>query len=94
MKSPWNYLSDAKRQLQVKAKLKVIIVDMVVLDNQKNKDIDHDHDHDDQLYETQVFFDMLMMVLLPGREMKEKEWAKLFSDAGLTTYKITRILGV
>ncbi|EXB67905.1 8-hydroxyquercetin 8-O-methyltransferase [Morus notabilis] len=76
---------------------KVILVDMVIVEEQNNKDIGHDHhahDHDHQSYETQLFFDMLMMVLYPGRERKETEWAKLFSDAGFNTYKITPILGV
>ncbi|EXC27579.1 8-hydroxyquercetin 8-O-methyltransferase [Morus notabilis] len=71
---------------------KVILVDMVIVEKQNNKDIGHDHDH--QLYETQILFDMLMMVSFPGRERKETEWAKLFSDAGFSTYKITPILGV
>lgn len=67
---------------------KVIIVDMVV-EEQKKAD-----DHENKAYETQLFFDMLLMVLLPGRERQEKEWAKLFSDAGFCNYKITPILGV
>ncbi|GMN39005.1 hypothetical protein TIFTF001_008227 [Ficus carica] len=67
---------------------KVIIVDMVVEDQKKADD------HDNKPYETQLFFDMLIMVLLPGRERQEKEWAKLFSDAGFSNYKITPILGV
>ncbi|KAJ0837656.1 putative O-methyltransferase COMT-type, S-adenosyl-L-methionine-dependent methyltransferase [Helianthus annuus] len=35
----------------------------------------------------------LMMSLVTGRERNEKEWAKLFDDAGYTDYKITPILG-
>ena len=63
---------------------KVIIIDMVV--NQKGQN--------DKSYETQLFFDMMMMVLLPGRERSEKEWAKLFQDAGFSNYKITPTLGL
>ncbi|KAL5547260.1 hypothetical protein UlMin_006947 [Ulmus minor] len=66
---------------------KVIIIDMLI-ENQK------DDDEDDESYETQLFFDMLMMVLVTGRERNEKEWAKLFSDAGFSNYKITPILGL
>ncbi|EXB67902.1 8-hydroxyquercetin 8-O-methyltransferase [Morus notabilis] len=76
---------------------KVILVDIVIVEDQNNKDIGYDnhaHDHDHQSYETQLFFDMLMMVLVRGRERKETEWAKLFLDAGFSTYKITPILGV
>ncbi|KAI5334581.1 hypothetical protein L3X38_024714 [Prunus dulcis] len=62
---------------------KVIIIDMVM--KQKG---------DDQSIETQLFFDMLMMVLLTGKERTEKEWAKLFSDAGFSDYKITPICGL
>lgn len=60
---------------------KVIIIDMVVgMENQNG---------DEESLKTQISFDMLMMVLLPGKERNEKEWAKLFSDAGFSNYKIT-----
>ncbi|XP_057509166.1 probable O-methyltransferase 3 [Actinidia eriantha] len=65
---------------------KVIIIDMKV-ENQKGDD-------HDQSIETQLFFDMLMMTLTTGRERTEKEWAKLFSDAGFSDYKIVPILGL
>ncbi|KAK9285262.1 hypothetical protein L1049_024452 [Liquidambar formosana] len=52
------------------------------------------HKGDEESMETQLFFDMLMMVLVTGRERNEREWAKLFSDAGFTHYKITPILGL
>ncbi|XP_059664346.1 trans-resveratrol di-O-methyltransferase-like [Cornus florida] len=58
---------------------KVIIIDMVV-ENEKG---------DDKSIETQLFFDVLMMVLYPGRERNKKEWEKLFFDAGFSDYKIT-----
>jgi trans-resveratrol di-O-methyltransferase len=63
---------------------KVIIIDMVV-ESQKG---------DEKSTETQLFFDMLMMVLLPGKERNKKEWAKLFFDAGFSDYKITPVLGL
>ncbi|XAR72579.1 Trans-resveratrol di-O-methyltransferase [Bertholletia excelsa] len=63
---------------------KVIIIDMVV----ENKT------EDEKSIETQLFFDMLVMILLTGRERTEKEWAKLFSEAGFSEYKITPILGL
>ncbi|KAI3457180.1 hypothetical protein Pfo_013843 [Paulownia fortunei] len=62
---------------------KVILVDMVV-DNQK----------DNEATETQLFYDMLMMILVSGRERTEKDWAKLFYDAGFTSYKITPALAL
>lgn len=61
----------------------VIIIDMVI-ENQNE---------DEKSIETQLFFDMLMMVLVTGRERNEKEWAKLFLNAGFGDYKITPILG-
>ncbi|CAN1351513.1 Probable O-methyltransferase 3, partial [Linum perenne] len=64
---------------------KVIIIDMKV-ENQKA--------NNDESIETQLFFDMLMMILVTGRERDEKEWAKLFVDAGFRDYKITPILGL
>ncbi|KAL6141245.1 hypothetical protein ACLB2K_059535 [Fragaria x ananassa] len=63
---------------------KVIIIDMM-MENQKG---------DEESMETQLFFDMLMMALLTGKERNEKEWSKLFTDAGFGDYKITPILGL
>ncbi|XAR72586.1 hypothetical protein NMG60_11019278 [Bertholletia excelsa] len=63
---------------------KVMIIDMMV-ENKKE---------DDESVETQLFFDMLMMILVTGKERTEKEWAKLFSEAGFSEYKITPILGL
>ena len=63
---------------------KVIIIDMM-RENKKR---------DSESIETQLFFDMLMMVLVTGTERDEKEWAKLFADAGFSDYKITPILGL
>ncbi|KAL9454659.1 hypothetical protein AB3S75_010122 [Citrus x aurantiifolia] len=63
---------------------KVIIIDMM-RENKKG---------DSESIETQLFFDMLMMVLVTGTERDEKEWAKLFADAGFSDYKITPILGL
>ncbi|KAG6717995.1 hypothetical protein I3842_04G128300 [Carya illinoinensis] len=66
---------------------KVIIIDMIV-QNQK------EDDEDRESIETQLFFDMLMMVLVTGKERNEKEWAKLFFDAGFSDYKTTHKLGL
>ncbi|KAJ0642395.1 putative O-methyltransferase domain, plant methyltransferase dimerization [Helianthus annuus] len=63
---------------------KLIIMDMVVK-------VYKGHN---ELLETQYFFDMLMMTLVTGRERSEKDWAKLFFDAGFADYKITPILGL
>ncbi|KAM4103957.1 hypothetical protein ACJW30_06G118400 [Castanea mollissima] len=63
---------------------KVIIIELM-MENQKE---------DKKSTKTQIFFDMVMMVLVKGRERNEKEWAKLFMDAGFSNYKITPILGL
>ncbi|GFZ12885.1 O-methyltransferase family protein [Actinidia rufa] len=65
---------------------KVIIIDITV-ENQKGDD-------DHESIETQLCYDMLMMALTTGRERTEKEWTKLFSDAGFSDYKIIPILGL
>ncbi|GAA0161219.1 hypothetical protein LIER_39190 [Lithospermum erythrorhizon] len=65
------------------SKCKVIIIDMVVDQGRKCDEV-----------ETQIFYDMHLMTLLNGKERNEKEWAKLFFDAGFTYYKITHKLGV
>lgn len=62
---------------------KVIIVDMIV-----------DEKQDEEAVETQLLFDMMMLMMVPGRERTENEWAKLFVDSGFTSYKITPVLGV
>ncbi|KAK4723569.1 hypothetical protein R3W88_026348 [Solanum pinnatisectum] len=63
---------------------KVIIIDMMV-DNKIG---------DDESIETQGFFDMLMMILVTGRERSERGWAKIFFEAGFSDYKVTPILGL
>ncbi|CBI21921.3 unnamed protein product, partial [Vitis vinifera] len=63
---------------------KVIIIDMVVESNKG----------DNKAVETQLFIDMLMMVVVAGKERNEKEWEKLFLAAGFTHYKITPALGL
>ena len=67
---------------------KVIIIDMVVNNSNNQK-------KDDKSIETQLFFDMLVMVLLTGKQRNEKEWAELFKAAGFNgRFKITHILGL
>ncbi|KAJ0430725.1 putative trans-resveratrol di-O-methyltransferase [Helianthus annuus] len=48
----------------------------------------------DELLETQLYFDMLMMSCFTGRQRSEKDWAKLFLDGGFTDYKIIPVLGI
>ncbi|XAR53235.1 hypothetical protein NMG60_11021702, partial [Bertholletia excelsa] len=62
---------------------KVIVID-IVLEN---------HKVDQELVETQLFFDMEMLIYILGRERTEKEWAKLFCEAGFSDYRIAHILG-
>ncbi|RDX83178.1 Trans-resveratrol di-O-methyltransferase, partial [Mucuna pruriens] len=63
---------------------KVIIIDMV-MESEKE---------DYESIETQLFIDMVVMVLYPGKERSEKEWAKLIFSAGFSDYKITPVLGL
>ncbi|KAF8043354.1 hypothetical protein BT93_A1635 [Corymbia citriodora subsp. variegata] len=63
---------------------KVIIIDMVV----GNQADDH------QSTETQLFWDMMMMAIVDAKERDEKEWEKLFVDAGFSGYKIISHLGI
>ncbi|KAL3754669.1 hypothetical protein ACJRO7_001858 [Eucalyptus globulus] len=62
---------------------KVIIIDVVV----GNQPDDH------RSTETQLFWDMLMMTY-DAKERDEKEWEKLFVDAGFSGYKIISHLGL
>ncbi|CAL9011968.1 unnamed protein product [Prunus brigantina] len=65
---------------------KVIILDInVSADNKKM---------DKKSIETQLMWDMLMMVDLNGKERSEVEWEKLFLTAGFSHNKITHTLGL
>ncbi|KAK9131941.1 hypothetical protein Scep_011469 [Stephania cephalantha] len=44
-----------------------------------------------EIAELQLFYDMLLMVNTNGIERSEREWEKLFKEAGFTSYKITSI---
>ncbi|KAK1425403.1 hypothetical protein QVD17_20755 [Tagetes erecta] len=63
---------------------KLIIIEMVV----------KVHKDENKLLETQLFFDMLMLTEVKGKERSEEEWVKLFVDAGFSDYKITPVLGL
>ncbi|KAJ0669225.1 putative O-methyltransferase domain, plant methyltransferase dimerization [Helianthus annuus] len=62
---------------------KLIIIDMVVMNDEPGN----------KTLETQLRFDMMMMTLATGRERSEKDWAKLFSNACFSDYKITLFQG-
>lgn len=57
---------------------KVIIVE-IVLGSSPSK----------QTLEAQQLLDLCMMVVLPGKQRDEKQWQKIFLDAGFTHYKIS-----
>lgn len=76
-------LENCKEAVSIKGG-KVILVELVI----------EDREEDDEATETQLFFDMKMMVVINGRERSEKEWAKLFFAAGFRNYKITPVLGL
>ncbi|XP_076918088.1 putative O-methyltransferase 3 [Bidens hawaiensis] len=63
---------------------KVVIIDMVV-DEKHNRH---------EITETKMVFDVLMMVLVTGRERTEVEWERLFLEAGFSRYKITPNFGL
>ncbi|XP_038888601.1 probable O-methyltransferase 3 [Benincasa hispida] len=62
---------------------KVMVIDMVVGNNKTDDSI-----------ETQLFFDMMVMLMVGGKERDEKEWAHLIKQAGFSAYKILPILGL
>ncbi|KAL2466563.1 O-methyltransferase family protein [Abeliophyllum distichum] len=78
-------LKNCKEVIPSKAKGgKVIIIDMIVDNNKKEVD---------EIIKSQLFFDLLMMVVVGGIERDEREWMKLFKDAGFTHYKTIHKLG-
>ncbi|OVA00007.1 O-methyltransferase [Macleaya cordata] len=64
---------------------KVMVIEIVVEEDSKLEN--------DQLTKTQLYFDMLMMTTFNGKERSEKQWEKLFLEAGFTDYKITPLMG-
>ncbi|TVU02065.1 hypothetical protein EJB05_52431, partial [Eragrostis curvula] len=60
---------------------KVVVIDTVVGSREKD------------MFEAQVSFDMLMMVLTTGKERDEQQWHDIFADAGFKHYKMKPILG-
>ncbi|KAK4420578.1 Chavicol O-methyltransferase [Sesamum alatum] len=67
---------------------KVIIIDMVV--DADGTDINNEV----IIRETHLFLDITVLAYYNGKERTEKELAKLFVDAGFTTYKITPAFGL
>ncbi|KAF7840300.1 trans-resveratrol di-O-methyltransferase-like [Senna tora] len=63
---------------------KVIVID-VVINEEKDKH---------ELTEAKLFYDVMMMSLVNGKERDEKEWKKLFLEAGFSHYHITPIFGL
>ncbi|XP_019170244.1 PREDICTED: trans-resveratrol di-O-methyltransferase-like isoform X4 [Ipomoea nil] len=78
-------ISDHNKNDGVK-KGKVIIIDMVLGAEKDNEAED--------ITEVKLMFDVLMMVLLTGKERTEKEWERLFIESGFTHYMITPIFGI
>lgn len=62
---------------------KVIIIDMVMVSPEQ----------DNETFDVQISSDMEALLLLRGEERTEEEWAKLFREAGFTSYKIFPVLG-
>lgn len=69
----------------ISRKGKVIIIDIVINDEEKCKH---------EMTETKLYFDVMMMCLVNGKERDEKEWKKLFFEAGFRDYKISPLFGL
>ena len=59
---------------------KVIIIDIVLKDPR-----------DPTETETQLFWDMAMLLTTNGKEREEHEWKKIFIEAGFADYRITPV---
>lgn len=49
---------------------------------------------DTRMTETQLLWDVMMMGVVGSPERDEREWRKIFNDAGFSGYKILSILGI
>ncbi|RLN35655.1 hypothetical protein C2845_PM03G27750 [Panicum miliaceum] len=63
---------------------KLIIIDVVVGSSSSRA----------TCHETQLLFDLFISTLTQGRERDEKEWCKLFREAGFSDYKVTSVLDI
>ncbi|KAM7271782.1 hypothetical protein ACFE04_030996 [Oxalis oulophora] len=81
-------LTKCKEALSDKKGGKVILIEMIMSSVESQGEVD------ENIVGIELGFDLLMMVALEGRQRSEKEWAKLFSDAGFKEYKVTRLLGL
>lgn len=59
---------------------KVIVIDIVLQGDEASRC--------DKSRESQLFLDMLMMVVSGGMQREEHEWRKIFTDAGFSSYTI------
>ncbi|XP_062111223.1 trans-resveratrol di-O-methyltransferase-like [Humulus lupulus] len=63
---------------------KVVIIDIVINDEKDELEVT----------DAKLCFDLLMMIVSSGRERSQKDWEKLFLEAGFTRNKITPIFGL
>ncbi|OEL16364.1 Trans-resveratrol di-O-methyltransferase [Dichanthelium oligosanthes] len=49
---------------------------------------------DEKATETQLLWDVMMMGVVGSPERDEREWRKIFEDAGFSGYKIVAVLGI
>ncbi|XP_062206897.1 trans-resveratrol di-O-methyltransferase-like [Phragmites australis] len=49
---------------------------------------------DERATETQLLWDVMMMGVVGSPERDEREWRKIFEDAGFSGYKIVAVLGI
>lgn len=63
---------------------RVIIIDMVLDPNSKNE----------KFKKTQMLVDVVEMLYFNGGEREEKEWVKIFLEAGFSDYEVDITMGV
>ncbi|KAL6845172.1 hypothetical protein ACP4OV_024667 [Aristida adscensionis] len=63
---------------------RVIVMELVVGSNSANE----------KATETQLLWDVMMMGVVGSPERDEREWRKIFEDAGFSGYKIVAVLGI
>jgi hypothetical protein len=63
---------------------RVIVMDLVVGSSPE----------DAKATETQLLWDVMMMGVVGSPERDEREWRKIFEDAGFSGYKIVALLGI
>ncbi|KAM6595217.1 hypothetical protein CsatA_005741 [Cannabis sativa] len=78
-------LKNCREAISRNGKGKVLIIENNVINSEKDELLE---------LEAKLYFDMLLMASVTGRERSKKDWENIFFQAGFTHYEITPMFGL